>query len=1068
MPKYQYASAPAVPPPPTVAIIAGTISNQMPRWFWLSYRTRSGYSVHSSAVSAIAATGYRITIPAIARPSPVGGVYGGDIMEYVVHMNNTNDAATSVIVATFPEYDNLGNHQALPAIINLTTDEQVEIDAGLIVNTTANLPSAPVHGMRRTVVSPSQFLAYDAVFSPIGWKPAYPPLHTIFLSSNEVQYGMNQEIDAIADERIILTVPYAVDGSMSAPIKIWITNSEPTPVPQGTPIGLAIEINGQDFSDRFIGLIVLKFDGFVNTTTCALDVVSMVTNVEIPYQGNRTNLLLQKNLPSGSAVQLSVFLRFNPFQINNAIANGTTIRIAPYFFTDYAVFTPIANILGSFIANEFDLRRIVPDGAGLFPKALKGSGVIYVNEGVGGYSFFGVPESLVAGLVANTANQEVLINTNGECFRSVIPQAGTALRAIVGTVNGQGRLVRIATGVAISPSTQIRVTIVYPTAIRGDYPDVIANNDKGRLNATAVRFNLTIASTSTTIYTFDFPIIPLAVSQTFDLGSFATNATNSPSTDPAFGLYEVEPSNTTITPLTIASVFINGTVDISVSFVYSNTVTSISHSVSDGCIYEATASLATIFETLRYFAPPLNDATQFRNLPLERMVDGQLRWNRGNNRYYVFVGTSLQADDGTNNSLSYKPASYPVSQQGRWLFIMDAFAPQLRFFRSPLPNNTAFQTLPSDQIFDGQMRVNLANGRIYVMRFGHTPTAGFDEIPSTITGAFWVWAGGGLNEIDKRLSDLQRFYYGAFANTAQVRSLTSTNQDGAILFVNASGKLYRWNGSSSLLDDGTDDTSAIQQGSTSGRWLPLDATSGAAQPLPNAAAFRNLSLAGVPDGQLRVNLDNGRLYIYLASSVGVDDNTPTSPILTPTTGIGRWVWVGGSEIIDLHSYFRAPLANAAAFRALPSAGISAGQLRINLDTGAIFRYVPTATDFDDGTATSIAIKPSDIPATSAGRWLIAIAGASAASAAAVIYFVGNPSTITPSVSRSIFFTDNRRGGSMFIAKQSSLAGSLYEYLPFKLLDAIVCDPITGDVIYDPIAETIVYDENVQIMGTGSF
>ena len=63
-------------------------------------------------------------------------------------------------------------------------------------------------------------------------------------------------------------------------------------------------------------------------------------------------------------------------------------------------------------------------------------------------------------------------------------------------------------------------------------------------------------------------------------------------------------------------------------------------------------------------------------------------------------------------------------------------------------------------------------------------------------------------------------------------------------------------------------------------------------------------------------------------------------------------------------------ANLAALRAAPSAGLQPLNVAIcTLSTGnsAIYRWAPAALDADDGIS---AIKPNDIAAQNAGRWLL--------------------------------------------------------------------------------------------------
>jgi hypothetical protein len=671
MPRYQYAGAPATPPPPTLTIIAGTVATKVgTKYFVLQYRNRAGYSLVSSPIQSIAVgtnQGIRVGIPSSARPAPTGLEYGVDIKEYVILMGETNVLADMVIVATFPNNQVNGTIYSLPANIDLTTDNHLNVTALNVANIGA-LPLSPVHGMRRSVTTPSRFLAYDAIFAPTGWKDAYPQVFGTYLANAQNVNGSNRDISDIADTTVVLTPSYSCDASNSEGVTFWLVNDGTVNITVGARVGISVQMNGEDVSSLFVGLLQVEFLGYANVTTGALDTVGMTVGGAIPYQGDETNLELQKDLPPGFAFQIRIYADFNAFQLNNRVPQGSVILVSPFFYADFATFVPEGNVFGTFIAGEFGLRRVLPNGAGPTAKALKGTGLITVANG-GGYKFT-AGESLVLGLITNTASQQVIMSINGAVYTSTIVPDGTTIRAFVGTVDGYGAPTAFQGSVALNATKVLTINLTHATAVRADYPDVIAGNALGVFNATRVRAYVRPVGGGT-ILQFEALVTPATLSEVFTFGATAgTNIGVSLPAAPAadFGLYT--PGAAVLGTSTVASTFTAGNYEVAIAYTYENTVTAISHDPLLGCVTELDTTLVEVLARTKFYGQPLANAAVFRALNPATNPNTQLRTHAGRKVPYMWQADSLGIDDNTENSKYYKPTALLITQPGRWVRVL--------------------------------------------------------------------------------------------------------------------------------------------------------------------------------------------------------------------------------------------------------------------------------------------------------------------------------------------------------------------------------------------------------------
>jgi hypothetical protein len=675
MARYQYQGVPATPPAPVLATGVGSITAAKAgtKYFWLQYRNRAGYSGVSASASIAVAANQKIsaTIPASARPADVNGINGTDIQEYVLLMNTVDDPTTAITVATFPGYQANGNPYSLPALIELTEDDHLEISTpALTVAEIGDLPANPVHGMRRSVAG--TFYAYDAVFDS-AWELTYPEIFSTYVSSALSIYGASRDISDIADYAIVLKPEYQADGSLSDAVGFWLVNDDSVAIPAGSRVGFSIFLNDLNVTSSFVGQLEVTFQGYANATTGVLDTTDLTVGAAVPYQGDATNLILEKDLPAGSAFLLWVQADFEPFELNGRVPQGGELKISPYFYTDFAVWNPAAAMFGSHVHAEHKRRRVVPNGPGNVAKALKGSATILMPDG-GGFSFFGLGEASVSGIADNTAGQKVIMSINGSCYVLGTVPTTAVQRAIISTEDGTGDANAWAGSVSLDNTKQLQVTVTYPTAIRADYPDgKIAGSSDGVFNVTSVV--IYVRSTGGgDILQFEGLVTPGNSSDVFTVGGIAgtnigTSLPSAPSAD--FGLYAPADGSHSSGATTAASSFSTDTYEVAIAFKYENTVTKIDHDPANGNVVEASGTFATIFDRIEYYGEAVADLTALRAVSAAERSALQLRSIKSPTPwFYQFQVDSMGVDDATSTSTYAKPDDIDVANPGRWVRTM--------------------------------------------------------------------------------------------------------------------------------------------------------------------------------------------------------------------------------------------------------------------------------------------------------------------------------------------------------------------------------------------------------------
>lgn len=658
MVRYQYQGVPVTPPTPTLSVVSGSTTSAVAgtKSFWLQYRNRVGFSLTSNRVQTTitAGQGINVTIPEAALPDP-NGTY---IWEYVLLMSDTGLIADACVVATVPGVDSDETTILTPPFtVPFVQDQHFALSE--IVATVDDLPEANLlNGMRRLVDATNTIVEWDQNLTV--WSTVKPQVFNTYITSVVGTYGAHQDISAVLTESIIYPEYGLSIGETSIPVGFWLANDGSQNIVQGTRIGITVENGSEDVSYTLgiLGGIELIFRGYVNTTTGVLDITSSdgVTdmddiNVTIPYQGKKTGLVLPKDLQPGWAYWIDVQATITPELLNNRITQGSSLMFSCYFYADFAVWNPSGAIFGDFITADGDRRRVFPS-TGNTAIAKAGSGNITLPGG-GSLAFNNVGEQSVTGFTLNQSNQSVWVGVDGTCLTSSVQPNGTRLRALIGTLNGVGFATAWAGSLTLNGSTQLRVTVNYPVAIRSDYPDVISGLS-ATLNATYVRIYVRPTTGGTIVY-FDELIVP-GTSQQFTVGSTTSTTVGTTLPSPAstdFGLF----TPVSFTPTTVVgdSSFAAGTYEVAIAFRYEGVITSISHSSLNGCIFEAGVTLAEAFDRSQYYSQPVSDLT---TIDREDIVDWETRIQTTDGIRYKFNPTA---------TAGLKPGNQASITPGRWI-----------------------------------------------------------------------------------------------------------------------------------------------------------------------------------------------------------------------------------------------------------------------------------------------------------------------------------------------------------------------------------------------------------------
>ena len=592
----------------------GNFSSSRTLYFGFQLQNRAGFNIPSVSGAIAHTQNQQITFSLPEMPP------GWDIHYFVLSAGTTPDPSTFVQIARMPGYQcgpgisPQSLKTALPTTIALSRDAHIAL-----APTVATLNDLPIgldrlDGQARWVTSEAKWFEYradsnlpmniDTVAADFGQWVRIGSAST-YVSDTTTGVGSDRPIISINPITTIPTPPYPGQPASNAKVlpnweaQYWLYNDDNVVLPAGTEFGIELEYNNQRSPDLLNGLFLVRFLGYVGfdgsiRTSDSSGREFLTSGAYYEWQPKVTTpFVTPDDLQPGEAIALGVKPYFSAAELNNQMTPKSVIGVIPVIRTQSGDYNPLGKLIPEGVVYaEADRYRVVPN-TGLSYDILSGNALI------GSYDFPVKPRRTFGGLSPNTALQQVVINGNAAVFTeppTYTPSASEALRALVGTIAGTSIAGQWSNAVAIS--TGATLTLAYPSAIRGDYPDAIALSNKAKFNPPFVTIFLQRLDTKE-IRQFSGYAVTVRQSQKFTLSDWSKGSVVSglPSASTDFSLFAA--LGVAIAP-TNSGNFPSANYRATYAFVYDgNQITTISHA-SPPCITEFSGNFAAIFDSNVY------------------------------------------------------------------------------------------------------------------------------------------------------------------------------------------------------------------------------------------------------------------------------------------------------------------------------------------------------------------------------------------------------------------------------------------------------------------------------------
>ena len=588
------------------AVSSGNLTGSSTIYVSYQGRNRAGVNLPSVAVSVSYSAGQKIqvTIPATARAD------GEDIHYWIISMGASADVSAHVQVAIYRGYDDdQVTQRSLPTTIEFTEDAHLGLSA--TVADEASLPSGAdlLNGILRSVTSLSKILRYDAestkavdnvtVFSAATGRWIQYGAFSTYQVNTEDPGGCDQPIGSVSDASLIKPPNHPGDGSTGTFVRLWwiLNRSEGVgSVAAGKRFNLAWSQNGATRSALMSNQAKWRLNGFVRLSDGTNDTADLTTGERDYVYGKNGAYILEKELPSGYALDAGVAIALNTSELEFPLPDGADITVRPFFFSQSGSPNPIGQLVGDVIYNTGN-RRLIVSGASLTAIALDGSGTVKNFD-------FSQGETLVTGLAANTADQVLAINGDGVVtVEGVSPTLDNTEvgRAKVGTVSGVSDPGTASAYALVEAGDTLTITVNHPVSgdratVRSDYPDTeIAGNTLATFNPSSMRiYGERQSDGEIREFTGFTPLA--AATQDVAIANWADGSvTTLPNASPSFSLFHSD--SPTAVRASGSSDFTDDNYRGYVAYEYSgNQVTSIDHDHSDG-VYTARRTVSDWDET---------------------------------------------------------------------------------------------------------------------------------------------------------------------------------------------------------------------------------------------------------------------------------------------------------------------------------------------------------------------------------------------------------------------------------------------------------------------------------------
>lgn len=604
-------------PSPTIAAASGGNLSAGSLWFGIVRQNRIGFDIPSTLQQVTWTNGQKIVI---TLPSPLRVNDSEDVQRIWVIAAATNTPAQTQAIACWRGYQLVSvgggyyaeSRNSLPATIELTESAQIALGA-VSANPTALTGLTDLKdGHLRFVTSLNKTFLYDPVSTqsangltvlaaspnPGKWVQWwFPDTFSIgSITDTTGDRGANKDTRATIDADVILPPPrYKMDGTNSTWVQYTLFNGlteSGTVIEAGTRVRLDVYQSGAIRSQLFSGRVVFKLLGVVRFSDGSISTSGITANIETPVVYGDPCYTLEADLQPGYGLSFAIAFKFNRAELDGDVQVGA-LSVRPYFSQQSGVFYPGYRLTGDLIYNLGDLRRIFPK-RGAIARIGQGAGVIKRLE----FDLRSAGDLTIPS--TGVTDQKITVNSNGDVFwrGSADLLASEVLRAVVGLRTGRSNPSAWSSYTAYSATDSIQVAITYPTDIRSNYPDVIANAgvSKGvQFNAPFVAIYIQRQSDGQ-IREFSNNATLATGTQTFTISDFTAGTVigSLPTTVGDFGCFESS-ANPTVTTLPGGGSIGSASYRVAYAFRYDGTtLTDISHSTSVGCVGEFVSTLGTL------------------------------------------------------------------------------------------------------------------------------------------------------------------------------------------------------------------------------------------------------------------------------------------------------------------------------------------------------------------------------------------------------------------------------------------------------------------------------------------
>lgn len=596
MSRIQYASGREQLCALTLDTVVGTLPADT-YYLWLSSRNDVGWNLPGpmATIEVDGTEGIELTIPEQAL------IEGENWLQYAVLIGTDPDPTTSKLLLIIDV-----EAITLPYVLNLTLPVHIQTERELATLPTTDL----INGLLVSNTTDGLVYRYSSFSSQ--WFRHWDGFDIGIIDSTDNDIlGCDTPLDLIDSSRHIINYDYAMDGSEGVSRRYWLFNNTASTLPIDREIGITATIQDDDVSSLFYNLFQVVFEGYFDrteesyiTTTNGTTPFSYLS-VEIPYSSTMENMILERDLQAEQAFQFRVFPEFDITElglVRSLLPIDSDVNLVPFLVPNQGKPTDLGELLGDvIIGNDPNLRRVYPT-IGL--SAFVDTGISVIAGSIAKVR----STSVAFGLQSDEADQILAINTAGNIYPVTSLRVNERQRALVSTELGESAASTFSAQIEGNANPNVDVIVTYPTAIRANFDDVIAGSTKGDFNAEEIIFYVRkreslngaivetrrfagFTPTNTTSDEFSF---------LYENGVIYEGAIPSA----AFGLFS--PSTLVSGDLTVQNTTGTFYFDFAVSFKYNgNSITSVSHKVSDGAVEELLYDLSTIYTNSNFFKPPV-------------------------------------------------------------------------------------------------------------------------------------------------------------------------------------------------------------------------------------------------------------------------------------------------------------------------------------------------------------------------------------------------------------------------------------------------------------------------------